>query len=374
MRFILLAIVAFSANSFAQDLDYDYDFNARIEYDTGYFNVADEDYKESGLRRARLSHKGSFYDKTIFYETEIDLSELDEEDEVEFKDNYIGYKNTSDYLSLDYRYKLGNVKVPFSLDSYAGSKNSTFMESPLTDTMTQTRKLGIEGLVSKKIDDHRVNLFLGTFKNSIDENRDDEIEKSRHAIKTTYSYEFDDNHLLHLGGSFIYSDINLDSITYKQESESYFIKDKYVSTKVKNVNSSKDISLEALYINNSFHMQAEYIQSRIDAQSDDYVFDGYYAQVGYFLFGGSKSFKRGSSKFSSKNIENGDVELGLRYSYINLNDKDEEGGTQKDYSLALNWYLNKNLKLMTNYVRAYPSSEDYDGVLNLVQARVVVTF
>jgi len=96
--------------------------------------------------------------------------------------------------------------------------------------------------------------------------------------------------------------------------------------------------------------------------------------VGYFLFGSSKKFKTSSSKFSSKNIKNGDIELGLRYSYIDLNDKDELGGTQKDYNLALNYHINKNIKLMTNYIVAYPSSDEYDGKFSLVQGRVAVSF
>ena len=369
MRFFLILSLIACANLFAQSLDYKYDFGARIEYDVGSFDMAKESYTEADLRRARLSHEGSFYKKTFFYETEIDLS-----DELEFKDNFLGYKNNLVFIDLDYRLKLGNIKVPFSFDSYAGSKNSSFMESPLIDTLTQSRKLGIEGLTSNRYKKHTVNTFIGIFRNSIDERRDDDIQKLRKVVKTSYSYKFAKNKLIHFGASYLHSDINGDKVTYKQEAESSIIKEKYVSTKVKDVDFSKDLSLEALYINNSFHLQAEYIQSKLEALSNNYSFNGYYAQVGYFLFGSSKAFKQRSSKFSSKKIKNGDVELGFRYSFIDLNDKDEQGGTQKDYNFAANWYINKNLKIMGNYIIACPSSDEYNGKFNIAQARAVISF
>lgn len=369
MKKNLILLLVLSANLFAQGLDYKYDFKARIEYDTAYLNLANEDYKEADLTKASLSHKGSFFNKTLFYKTSIEVS-----NELKFKDNYIAYKNKSDLLDSNYRFKFGNIKVPFSLDAYAGSKYSTFMESPLSDVLTQNRKLGLEALLSKKISKHRLSLFLGAFKNSIDEKKDDDIEKTRYALKTTYSYQFSKNHLLYFASSFLYSDINNDKISYKQEAESSLIKEKYVSSKIKNVNNSKNLSVEALYINKSFHMQSEYIQSKIDAQKDNYIFNGHYAQIGYFLFGSSKSFKQSKATFSGRNIKKGDVELAFRYSFIDLNDKDERGGTQKDYNFAVNYYINKNLKFMTNYIKVYPRSSDYNGEFDLVQARIALTF
>ncbi|MBU0721178.1 hypothetical protein KJ877_07540 [bacterium] len=378
MKRVFIPILICGINLFAYDMDYKYDFGGRLEYDIGQIETADEKYNEFALRRARISHKGSFYGKSLFYELEVDLANFGdgnkENDEAEYKDNYIGHKNKVDYLDLSYRIKVGNIKVPFSFDSYAGSKNSTFMESPLTDTLTQNRKIGIETLFFKKDKNQRINLFLGTFINSIDETNDGEEQKTRYAIKTTYEYKFAKNHIFHFGASYLYSDIDGDNVKYSQEAESNLIRDKYVSTKVKNVIITKDSALEALYINNSFHFQAEYIQSEVDAQSDDYTFNGYYAQVGYFLFGSSKTYKQSSANFSANKIIDNEVEIAFRYSFVDLNDKDEQGGTQKDYNFALNWYISKNLKLMANYIQAYPLSDTYNGDFNLFQARTVISF
>ena len=157
MKKTLILSLICGANLFAEGLDYKYDFGVRLEYDVGIFNIDDGYYSESQLRRARLSHKGSFLDKTLFYEVEIDAANYaddgdDTNDYIKYKDNYIGYKNKIKPMGLSYRFKVGNIKVPFSLDSYTNSKYSTFMESPLTDTLTQSRKIGIEGLFSIKSD------------------------------------------------------------------------------------------------------------------------------------------------------------------------------------------------------------------------------
>ena len=42
-------------------------------------------------------------------------------------------------------------------------------------------------------------------------------------------------------------------------------------------------------------------------------------------------------------------QVGLRYNYLNLNDKGINGGVLNDITLGLNWFLNPNMKLQFNY-------------------------
>jgi phosphate-selective porin OprO/OprP len=73
--------------------------------------------------------------------------------------------------------------------------------------------------------------------------------------------------------------------------------------------------------------------------------------------------------------KDGSVEVAFRYSYLNLNDKDEHGGMQTDYTYGLNWYISKELKVMANYIVAKPKETDeYDGLLQIVQARILFAF
>ena len=71
-------------------------------------------------------------------------------------------------------------------------------------------------------------------------------------------------------------------------------------------------------------------------------------------------------------------ELGLRYSYIDLNDEDIRGGEERNLTLGLNWYLNTKVRLMFNYIRAEvddradPAVDD--GTVDILQARFQIAF
>ncbi len=347
-----------------------YKFGAQISYDAAYIDSDPLKYESARYRRVRINNEGSLFNDKLLYEIEYSLTGNNH-----YKDIYIANKGKIKPLGMKYRVKLGNIKVPFSLESYSSSKYISFMERSLGDTFCESRKLGAEFLLSKKIKDHRINLFGALLSNSVDERRDKEVEKQKYVSRLTYGYKFEKNHLLHLGGSFIYTDANRDTIQYSQLSESDMINDKYVSVKVKDVDNTKKYALETLYINDRFSFQSEYFSSSIDSLVDSYNFEGYYLQGSYFILGSGKKFKRSTSTLSKiKPNKDGAVELAFRYSHVDLNDKDEAGGIQDDISYGVNYYVSKELKFMLNYVLARPQSDRYDGQLQILQARALFAF
>jgi phosphate-selective porin OprO/OprP len=48
-------------------------------------------------------------------------------------------------------------------------------------------------------------------------------------------------------------------------------------------------------------------------------------------------------------------QVGVRYSYIDLNNGNVNGGQVQDVTFGLNWYLNPNFKVQWNYDWAYRS-------------------
>jgi phosphate-selective porin OprO/OprP len=325
MRYIVF--ILFSSFLFGED----FKFGARLDAD---FTYTDEE-SNSEIRRARVFHKGSLQD--FFYEAELDFA-----DEVSFKDVYLGYGFNG------FRVKVGNMKIPFSMETYSSSKYSPFMESSLVDTLTENRKLGSEVSLSAKVDKHRTNIFFGVFKNSIDEERDDDDKRTRGVVKATYGYKLGKGEKVHIGTSYMYTDFYDDNRRYKHKSRIEEIEEKLLNVNFKNVENTEDFGFETLYLKDSFHFQAEYLESHLDK----YKLFGYYAQVGYFLFGGKKKFKLGEAKFSNaKNSD--DLEIALRYSRLDLRDVVEE--YQEKWDLALNWHISKNVKLLTNYSAVYPN-------------------
>ncbi len=55
-------------------------------------------------------------------------------------------------------------------------------------------------------------------------------------------------------------------------------------------------------------------------------------------------------------------QIALRYSAIDLNDKDIRGGKEENFTFGINWFLNPNLRMTFNYVLA--NIDDRDNVIN----------
>ncbi len=82
--------------------------------------------------------------------------------------------------------------------------------------------------------------------------------------------------------------------------------------------------------------------------------DGFYIQAGYLLFGGRYNYNRADGEFTrlTRGKDYGELEVAVRYDYVNANDFDANiyGGSAEGYSLGLNYYVNPNVKFMMNYV------------------------
>jgi phosphate-selective porin OprO/OprP len=251
-----------------------------------------------------------------------------------------------------------------------------FMERSLSDLFSISRKLGGEIVVSNKLGDYRLNLFGAYFTNSIDERQDGEINKPGLATRITLSNKLAKRNLYSVGIGVKTQDYKGDTIRMKQAAESDLVEDKYVSTKIKEVNSILDTNLEALYIYDKYTLQGEMTHRGVDAQKGNYNFYSYYLQGSYFVLGKGKDFKRSTSTIAGvKPTKDGAVELAVRYSYLNLNDKDEQGGEQQDVTFGVNWYIDDNLRVSGNYIVANPQeTDDYDGIFQVLQARILFFF
>jgi phosphate-selective porin OprO/OprP len=115
---------------------------------------------------------------------------------------------------------------------------------------------------------------------------------------------------------------------------------------------------------------------------------GAYAQAGYFLTGESRAYKKSEgtwtrttpkNSFDPGNDKWGAFEIAGRYSYLNLNNKDLDGGKEQNAAFAANWYLFSNVRLSANYVYANVRSTGAHlglegGDIHTVQARAQIEF
>ena len=358
--------------------DYRYSFGGEISYDFGYVDQTPPKYQSEPdsyfnhlWRRVRLNHKGNFFDKQLFYEFELSLTGKDR-----FKDVYVGYKRKI-FTDTFYRIKTGNIKIPYSLQRYSTLKNLSFMERPLgDDAFSIKRKLGVEFLVHTKQNKHHYALFLAGYGNSIDELKRNDPDKTGFSVRSTYTHKNSKRDVVHFGAALLEEDFKDSTLRYKQKSESDVLEEKYVSTKIKHVKNRSVRNFDLLYLNHKSYIEAGYMDSTVNARKGDYHFYSYFVEGSYFIIGEGKRFNAKESKFSRVKVtKDTALELALRYSHINLNDKDEHGGEQTNYNFSLNWYITPELRAMMNYIHALPKgTDDYDGALNIYQMRLLFAF
>ncbi len=102
-------------------------------------------------------------------------------------------------------------------------------------------------------------------------------------------------------------------------------------------------------------------------------FHGGYVQVLYFLTGEHQAYEKKEGVFG-RVIPNrsllfakdavsswGAWQVGLRFSYLDLNDKAIDGGQIKDLTIGLNWFLNPNMKIQGNYLLAHRNGQQGAG-------------
>jgi phosphate-selective porin OprO/OprP len=127
-------------------------------------------------------------------------------------------------------------------------------------------------------------------------------------------------------------------------------------------------SAEAAGTYGPLFFQGEYFWYNVDrnafAPLPSLKFQGGYAEAAYVLTGESRRYNAGSASYGGIAPANpfslssggwGAWEIAGRYSTIDLNDRlafanGVAGGRQTIYTLALNWYVNRNVRLMLDYL------------------------
>ncbi|QPF82397.1 porin [Bradyrhizobium genosp. L] len=142
---------------------------------------------------------------------------------------------------------------------------------------------------------------------------------------------------------------------------------------IANVSGAQVYGVEAAATYGSFIAQGEYYWFNIDRTANTGLppfgapslkFDGGYAQVGYVLTGETHSYNAANAAYGGVKPANpfslagggwGAWEIAGRFSQMNLNDQlataaGVAGGRQNVYTLALNWYVNSNVRFMLDYL------------------------
>jgi phosphate-selective porin OprO/OprP len=134
------------------------------------------------------------------------------------------------------------------------------------------------------------------------------------------------------------------------------------------VSGAQVYSAEAAATYGPLILQGEYLWFNVDRNAlpglTSVKFQGGYAQAGYVLTGETHKYNPGSASYGGIVPDNpfsltgggwGAWEIAARASTIDLNDQlatanGVAGGRQTVYTAALNWYVNRNVRFMFNYL------------------------
>lgn len=351
-------------------------FGGRILLDASFY---DEDKNALGdgteIRQARFDTEG-----TLFTDWEYSLALEFGNAEIDIKDAIIAYKGFAP-LSI----KAGHFKTPFSLEQMNSRKFLTFTERALPNEFAPDRKIGVGANIYGDIWTAEA-AFLGEF---FSDDPDDEADEGwTAASRFTLSPIHSDNTIVHIGTSGLYQIPDDDKeVKFDAKPETHIMSVKYVNTgKIKNIENLFKYGFEAAFLYGPFSVQGEYIGCYLnrDDNEEDLDFTGWYIFSSYFLTGESRNYKFKKGAFGRvKPVHKfGAIELALRYSTIDLNDEPNiTGGEEKNVTLGLNWYINPNIRLITNYI--FVDNDKYandsgdvleEDDINIFQVRFQVEF
>lgn len=134
--------------------------------------------------------------------------------------------------------------------------------------------------------------------------------------------------------------------------------------------------LEALWIGGPWSLQGEYLDARVKRADGrpSYRGKGWYAFASWVVTGESRGYSSGNVGDVTPKGTFGAVELAVRYSELDLDDAPVFGGTECDWTVGANWYLNRYLKLQGNVVHARSNRRGLAVDPNVIELRAQIAF
>lgn len=356
--------------------------------------AADGDVQDGAdFRRARLAAVGQAWDN-VSYMLEMDFafpgrpSFMDVWLEV---DDVVGSSNL----------RIGQFRQPFGMDGLTSVKEMTFLERGLPFAFLPFRQIGVMLYGNSK--DELATYAVSGFRFPTDTFGGNVGDNGGYGLATRVTGLLvnrpDAGGLLHVGGAYSFIDPANDLVQYRNQPEVFvgetgggaliptgvpnnlppFVDTGLLATE--NVNLA---SLELAMAYGSFYAQSEAITAFVNRRDgESLTLPGVYAHAGYFLTGESRVYNGKSGVFGrvkpnrsvAKDGGIGAWEIAARWSAIDLNDADIQGGRLNNLTGGLNWYLNPNTKFQFNYIHAMLDSRiNGESTADLFAMRAQVDF
>lgn len=338
-----------------------------VMLDAGQINSDDETQQafpdfEGTAADFRQLRMRSLFVPADFLELRLDM---DFANAREIKDNWIRFRKIPVVKNIQF----GNQKEPFSLEAMTSSQVYLFMEAALpTLAFEPGRNIGAR--YHDYFFNERLSVWGGAFWNTgsygnVGDTKDQLSESlgfsSSMRISTSKTLRAEKGHIVHAGLSYRYQVQRPNKpIRFSARPESYLTDVRLVDTGEFPIDDGHAINPELAFVYGPLSIQAEYFHTHLHAEAD-LSFSGFYLSSSWFLTGERRNYKRKEGvfnppilnrKFNPKEGQWGAFELGLRYSFVDLNSQNIHGGEETNMTAGLNWYLFPRVRLMFNYINA----------------------
>ena len=280
----------------------------------------------------------------------------------------------------DWEFKFGNFIAPFNGENMMSSNNMKFIERGLPSELSPNFLLGATAAYEGK----NWSVTGGYFTNPIEDeqltNRDDgnsvvvrgvfaPIEKRREVLHFAVAVE---RRELDAGAASRVRAVPEFALTRQALLD---------TATLAGVDAYTNLNFEAAYMNGPFLVQAQQVMRSNDAPLlGDPEFKGMSVQAAWVLTGERQRYSVGGGTFGEIRPDRdnafGAWEIAARYSTLDLEDGGVLGGEQKNWTVGVNWYVNRNVRLSANYVdaKAEPNRLGFADNPSAVMGRLQVAF
>jgi phosphate-selective porin OprO/OprP len=309
--------------------------------------------------------------------------------------------------------RAGHIRNAIGLENYSSSMAISFMERGSNfDAFMQEFQMGVQGFNSWF--DERLNLAWtvartdpGFLQYGVDVGEGDlSVTGSIRGLPIWYN---NGRCFLHLAADYQFRTGEFDpnaaggfnyDVRYRARANMHdeFIMPRLIDTGNLFADQNHIMTLEALLVMGSFHLQSEFTNvfvpnASASGHDGNLTFEDFYIYAGYFLTGESRAYDKRMCRLGSvqQPIEPffwvrgedghhhwgwGAWEVLFRYDVINLNSNFVRAGSMETYTAAINWYLNPQLKIQLNYVAADREIDapKQSGLLNFFGVRMQLNF
>ena len=358
----------------SKDQTYKLWFDTRVMVDFGHYFGAQEwaDPIGSGasIRRARFAVKTQI-NRDWYGEVDMELAN----GSFELKDAIVRYTGLKDW-----QFTAGSMKPDFSISRNSSSRYLMFMERPMVvNAFAPSRHLGLYAKYNNK-------WFFGSASVLFQEIEGQETRDFVEANNKDYGMDEglsyvgkivvrpvnEDNYGIHIGGAVMYDQPKTSDekagktpfLRYSCRNATNISRKKYLDTDdIQYADHALVATAELAGHVNGLRVETAWMSDWTYLDADHaldkpYHFQGWYAECSYLLLGGKQTYDSGSAKFNRIRPGRswGDVELALKYEYLDMNDYEGRaidqavfGGSSELYGAGLNFYLGKNTKIALNY-------------------------